>query len=368
MKSTLLILLALSACTCCTSSPSQEKLPALPESPLITGQVVTELDPRIWCIHQDQTGNYWFGSNGNGVYHFDGKQLVQYTRDEGLHGNQVRDIEEDDDGNIFVGTFTGVSKFDGQGFTRLQIVEPSSPEKGWALSPKDVWLLCDAGQNGVLRYDGEKLWRLRLPSNPAAEAFRAQFPGAPYSASGVYSIAKDRRGHVWMGTANAGIYRYDGQTLAWMYEEKLTTTPSGGAFGIRSIFEDRSGAFWICNTRQRFQIALGAKQTPEHSLLQYKSVVGLPSSQTDTANHFSFFLCMLEDQEGALWMACGSNGAWKFDGKTVTHYPIAEGAYAYSIYNDQQEQIWVGTLDHGVYRLNGDAFQRFGPTSIPAYR
>ncbi|MFT5052889.1 MAG: ligand-binding sensor domain-containing protein, partial [Chlamydiales bacterium] len=216
------------------------------------GQVVAEIDPRIWCIHQGRNGDYWFGSNGNGAYRYDGQQVTHYTRADGLSGHQVRDIEEDSEGNVFISTNSGVTKFDGKQFTALDLVESPPTEEGWVLDPDDVWLVFDPGHDGICRYDGERLYHLKLSESPAEAVHRARYPDVDLSPSGVYSIYKDRRGHLWFGTANVGLCRYDGQALSWMYEEHLTTTPDGGAFGIRSIYEDRSGDFWVTNTRHRF--------------------------------------------------------------------------------------------------------------------
>ena len=48
------------------------------------GRTVFEIDNRIWKIFQDTKGNYWFGSNGNGIYKFDQKTLkvsLKHQRD-----------------------------------------------------------------------------------------------------------------------------------------------------------------------------------------------------------------------------------------------------------------------------------------------
>ncbi|MEJ7625886.1 MAG: hypothetical protein WKF35_03400 [Ferruginibacter sp.] len=39
------------------------------------GDTVSELDKAIFIIFQDKNNNYWFGSDGQGVYHYDGKPL-----------------------------------------------------------------------------------------------------------------------------------------------------------------------------------------------------------------------------------------------------------------------------------------------------
>ena len=322
-----------------------------------TGRVVDQIDPRIWDIHQSGDGDLWFGSNGNGVYRYDGERLIHYTPDDGLSGLQVRDIEEDSLGNVFIATNDGVSKFDGDTFETLEIVE-AAPGEGWVLDPEDVWVAFDAGDHGPYRYDGERLYRLKLPKSPAEDSFRARFPNTSYSPSGVYTIYEDRRGYLWFGTSSVGLCRFDGRTISWMYEESLTTTPEGGAFGIRSIFQDSAGDFWICNTRQRFAMADEAVEEGGYSLLQYDSKPGLPNASSDDAANFTYSSSMAEDVNGTLWMACGVDGVLKYEDGRVTRYPIGDEAFVMTIHLDRDGKLWVGTVEQGVYALAGTSFER----------
>ncbi|MFK7982226.1 MAG: hypothetical protein AB8G86_19755, partial [Saprospiraceae bacterium] len=105
------------------------------------GEAAFGLDPKTWKVYQDQKDNYWFGSNGNGVFHYDGKKLIQYTKKDGLVNNTIRSIQGDDLGNVFIGTPQGVSKYDGQTFTTLEAIVSDANE--WKLMPNDLWFNCN---------------------------------------------------------------------------------------------------------------------------------------------------------------------------------------------------------------------------------
>jgi ligand-binding sensor domain-containing protein len=76
------------------------------------------IDKNIRSIFQDRNGNFWFGTNGAGVFFYDSKTLTQFTMKDGLADNQVIHIQEDDLGNIWLGSGTfGISKFDGKKIT-----------------------------------------------------------------------------------------------------------------------------------------------------------------------------------------------------------------------------------------------------------
>ena len=45
---------------------------------------------RVWAIAEDDKGNMWFGSYGDGLYKYDGKNFHRYSVDDGLFGNHIR--------------------------------------------------------------------------------------------------------------------------------------------------------------------------------------------------------------------------------------------------------------------------------------
>lgn len=83
----------------------------------------------IGCGFLDQAGNLWFGSNGEGVYCYDGNVFTHFTEKDGLDNNIVYAILEDNAGNIWVGTKTGLNRLSlsagktiGKTFTQVPIV------------------------------------------------------------------------------------------------------------------------------------------------------------------------------------------------------------------------------------------------------
>ena len=56
----------------------------------------------VWGAWLITVGNYWFGTNGAGVYRYDEKTLKQYTVSDGLADNQVINIQEDEFGTLGV--------------------------------------------------------------------------------------------------------------------------------------------------------------------------------------------------------------------------------------------------------------------------
>ncbi|MBO4725160.1 MAG: hypothetical protein J5622_01500, partial [Firmicutes bacterium] len=63
-------------------------------------------------LHTDRKGRLWIGTNDSGVACYDPytDKLCFITVDEGLYSNSIRDIGEDDAGNIYVATSTYLSR------------------------------------------------------------------------------------------------------------------------------------------------------------------------------------------------------------------------------------------------------------------
>lgn len=68
----------------------------------------------VRSIHEDKNGQLWLGTEGSGLLLFNpvGKEFVSYTTDHGLINPSVLTILEDDKANLWVSTFSGISKFD----------------------------------------------------------------------------------------------------------------------------------------------------------------------------------------------------------------------------------------------------------------
>ena len=320
------------------------------------GVTVTQLDKTIWTIYQDKKSNYWFGSKQNGVYYYNGQRLKHITTENGLVSNEIRGIQENANGNIFFDTEKGVSKFDGHTFKTLQLANPALPLNNWVLKSDDLWFRMGF-KSGAYRFDGKYLHYLKFPTSPQENMFYMKNPNTILKPYGLYTIYKDRKGYMWFGTASLGVCRYDGRTLNWHYEEQLQTTPNGGDFGTRAIFEDKNGKIWINNTRFRYVI-----ETYGYKSVTFKKESGIGYLNKTNKMEFPFFLSITEDNKGNLWMATYENGVWKYNGKELIHYPVKDGetdVLLFTIYKDNKGVLWLGTHNAGVYTFNGHSFEKF---------
>lgn len=354
------LIAALPACTRQDTVPRAAAVqpPTAHAAPIVTGDTVTEFDTTIRTVFQAMDDAYWFGSDGQGVYRWegDGKPLVRFTSKHGLAGDHVCGVQQDRAGNIIVYSESGgVSMLDGRGFTRLAARDPSKCE--WKLAPDDLWFPAGQDTGAVYRWDGTSLHRLMFPATAAGDAHyaavpRSKFPNAKYSPYDVYTIFKDSKGCVWFGTAMLGACRYDGSTFAW------AGTGENGSFGVRSIVEDKDGAFWLSNCVSRF---VEDPHDDPHDAAEpprYRKEPGIATG----ADPYSVFVSTVRDNHGVLWMATLGGGVFRYDGTTWTHFPVTHDGqpiWVNQLYLDRKNALWLGTQEHGMYRLDGAAFKKF---------
>ena len=333
---------------------------SLKKSETTIGTFVSQFDGKVSVIFQDKQNNFWFGGNEKGAYKYDGVRWTLFSKKEGLCSHAILGIQEDKFGNLYFDTSNGVSKFDGQKFTTLEVIEQDSSPNKWTLEADDLWFRMGWNKKGPYRYDGQFLYYLEFPKPSLADEFHSRYPNASFSPYGIYSMYKDRKGHIWFGTSTLGACRFDGKSIQWFYEKHLSETPSGGSFGIRSIIEDKNGYFWFSNTRYRYQIASHSSSDS----INYQKEKGLKNAATDDAKDFFYFMSIVEDKHGYLWMTTYSDGVWCKKGTELIHYPIKDGdtdVLLFSMYKDNQGVLWLTTHNAGVYKYNGIDFKKFRP-------
>lgn len=347
---------------CKRQSPAQKHSNILHEEIVIPslGDTVSEMDKNLMLIYHDQQNNYWFGSKMQGVYKYDGSNIIHFTIKDGLSDNRIRSIQEDQSGILYFGTGKGISQFDGQAFKTLALIE--EVKEKWQLKPDDLWFEGEWGGGGPYRYDGDSLYRLELPSHELEVAFYAKHPNVSFSPYDVYKIYKDNSGNIWFGTANFGACRFDGQSFIWISEKELIEFDEDRAPGVRSIMEDKDGYLWLsANVNHKYKILEDSKAT-QVKALQYEMLKGIDNS--GESNMPPYFMAIAEDKNGAIWMATYSEGIWQYNGNNLSHHPIQLGdtpVLVFTIYKDRQGTLWLGTQNAGVWRYNGIQFVPFNP-------
>jgi ligand-binding sensor domain-containing protein len=160
----------------------------------------------------------------------------------------------------------------------------------------------------------------------------------------VYSILEDRSGNIWFGT-EGGACSYDGKAFKPLPES------GGRKSSVSCIFQDKAGGMW-------FGTGSGVYRYDGKAVTRFLSDAGI-SNPKDLKLHD--VQQMIEDQAGTIWFASwNSEGACRFDGKTITNVTDTDGlldGMVHSLLQDKSGNIWIGTRDHGVCLYDGKSFK-----------
>jgi ligand-binding sensor domain-containing protein/signal transduction histidine kinase len=69
----------------------------------------TLAETKIWVIHEDADGGLWFGTRNNGLFRYRDGKLSQFSAADGLPGNAIYQILEDNAGHLWISGPNGVS-------------------------------------------------------------------------------------------------------------------------------------------------------------------------------------------------------------------------------------------------------------------
>lgn len=147
----------------------------------------------VTAISVEANGLQWIGTY-NGISRFDGKNWKNYTTKDGLCSPIVTAIAIDSSGNQWIGTRDGLSRFNGSQWTTYNTSNglPYNYINSIAVDHNNVvWI---GTLRGVVAFDGSS-WKNYWESDGL-------------SSTPINSIAIDRQGNKWFGT-HYGIFRYD---------------------------------------------------------------------------------------------------------------------------------------------------------------
>ncbi|MBK9402158.1 MAG: hypothetical protein IPN36_15365 [Bacteroidetes bacterium] len=156
----------------------------------------------VRTMYQDKKGNYWFGTNGNGIIRYDGKTLEKISI-EGLRPFKVvREIVEDKAGHLWFGTDYGLIKYDGEKFTTYSEKDGLQDDEIWGLTIDKSGLIWVGSIGGVSHFDGKKFTPFLLPDT------KVENPKPMLSDKLVFKFLEDRNGTMWFVTDGNGIFKY----------------------------------------------------------------------------------------------------------------------------------------------------------------
>ena len=175
-------------------------------------------------------------------------------------------------------------------------------------------------------------------SAPHAVQFRMLSLADGLSDSTIFSIAQDRRGRIWFGTAAGGANVYDGYRVqAWLHDPEDPASLSHAAAG--EVLATRDGAVYV-----------GTWGGGVNRLLE---VDGRFERMAGGPTHVQF---LHEDLLGRVWVGSADSGLYRVDGTDLVPVPRADGepfSRVWSLADAGDGSLWVASAD-GLSRLGGE--------------
>lgn len=299
----------------------------------------------IRCILHDSKGNYWFGSDREGVCKFNGKTFTYFTEAEGLAAKQVIDIVEDEYGTIWIAATGGLYSYDGKRLRAIDIHNDAYAT--WQLTPTDLWF---ANGFDILRVDKNKLYNLenKLPL----------MHGQNKRDLGATGFSKGADGSIWIGCYD-GVIGYNGKSFTFINDSTQQYDGKQNYMHVRSILADSKNRVWVGNN------SIGVLLKEGDSIVNFSEQMGLrkgaifnTKSPPGTLMHV---FAIREDKQGNIWFGDRDTGVWRYDGKEIKKIPVnasLDGLHVWDIYEDRYGTILIGMGAGGVYKFNGQSFDR----------
>lgn len=248
-----------------------------------------------------------------------------YSFEQALANDNVRSLEEDLNGNIWIGTISGITKFDGTNFTTYTTTDGLGGNIVYDICVHSSGDVYAATSGGISKFDG-LVWTNTglgdgLPSNT------------------IWCVEEDNYGNIWIGTSDMGAVYYDG--VIWT---TYNTDDGLVSNGIKTIFVDRSDNVWF-GTGNGLSIYNGT------SFKTHNTTTGMPGLLTNA---------IIQLYNGSIAVATnGGIGIYNYyEWNNITTTDGLPAANVLSLQEDFNQNLWIGS-SAGLTKYDGSNFETY---------
>lgn len=257
----------------------------------------------------------------------------------------VRDIKTGNDGKYWVATETGIYIYDLKQHSSYNLRKRAGD--AYSLSDNAVYTICRDHQGGM--WAGTFFGGLNYYSKQNAR-FEKYYPLPDVnsiSGNAVREICSDNMGNLWIGTEDAGINKFDLKTGKFIHYKNGTKNGLSypNIHGLKAIGHQLFiGPF--LHGLEIMDIRTG-KVTDRFKL------IGEP--QADAKSEFILSIYLTKDSTILIGTVYNGSGLFSYNRQSKTFTRIKQipyNSYVYDIQEDDEGNIWTGSISNGAYFYN----------------
>jgi signal transduction histidine kinase/ligand-binding sensor domain-containing protein/DNA-binding response OmpR family regulator len=311
----------------------------------------------VTCILQDHLGFLWLGTQ-SGLVKYDGYSMTVYRPEtddtSSISGGNIRVLCEDHTGTLWVGTKRGgLNRFDRatETFTHYKYSEGdtttlNSNNVKTIYNDKDrrLWIGTDTGLN-LLNTQLDNFSHYFLFNSDTIQ--RTSSNSARIKSGTVNSIIEEPiSGNLLIGSNLPGLWSFNMTSKIFSRSDLPYSDQEFDHTSINAIHQTKDGTIWMgtSNGLARFD-----QQSNQLHFFQ-----PVPSSNYNPVNDYK---SMVEDQSGLIWvgtygqgLACFNPQTEKFQRHQYDKFDTYSlyGYWIFSLYEDRSGILWVGIDDGGL--------------------
>ena len=281
----------------------------------------------VRALLEDHAGAVWVGTVGTGLWRWDG---VDWVRVHTSHA-EITCLAEDREGDLWVGTTGG-----GLNRVRPRLLEVLGSEAGL---PFESLRSVAEDASGAMWTTTASGALLRQQTN----GWVIESAGTNWTGSRATCVTADRRGGVWVGTENAGLYQVrPGPLRNWQRRDGLASD------FIRALLVGTDGDLWIAtdNTNRLHRLRDGII----HPL--------------NTPARAHALRAMAQDAEGTIWLGSSWGELLRVEGDAVAEHPatqLARRAAIRCLLATPDRSLWIGYAGGGLGHLKSGHYTKITP-------